>query len=127
MGKKSKHKGYRGKGGGQAIVLASSGELEAHGGGGGGGRLKDGASDVLWEGAAIIGARKMAVAHIDKMVEKAKPAERDTVRREESRSLGLKMAAGGFLGLRTFAKGDLANTGSRASFVNGCILVADSL
>lgn len=123
---KGKKKGYRGKGG--QIVMASSGELDMHGSSGGGnGRLKEGASEVLWEGAAIVGVRKLAVAHVEEVVAKAKPADRDAVRRDTSKSLGLKMMAGGFFGLRTFARGDMANTGSRASFVNGCILISDAL
>lgn len=120
MGKKSKAivlsgGGGDGGGGGKGLSL----------GGGGGAKMKDGASSLLWLGAAVGGGRKLMSAELEKI-----DADKKLTQPEKAaakRKLAFKVGAVSFFGLRTLKKGDMLHTAAMAGYINACVAAADTI
>jgi len=120
-----KNRGSKGKG---AMVLSSGGTaLTVPVAGGKGPQLKEGASEVLWEGGASFVTAKWLQGEIDALyrkhnlemklvpVDPKKPTNEGEARKD-IRALCLKVGAGGFLGRRVFANnGDIVHHGATAA------------
>lgn len=111
----------------KAIVLASGGAELAKGGGGGGPQLKQGASDVLWEGGASYGFAKWLQGEIASVyakhnlvqklvqIDPKKPGNENEAKKE-IKSLLLKVGVGGVFGRRMLAaNGDIAHHATTAA------------
>lgn len=144
MGKKHKNKG--------ALVLAHGGAVvpqASHGiviGSSSGGTslptLKEEPGEMLWEGGSIAAFRVWCLGQIKAIRRKhglddhgqpivdSDGAERPhdkSAADQEIKSFAAKVAAGGYIGRRTFASGDITHTLSKAAFINGIVMLADQM
>lgn len=120
---------------GGAIVLASGSEMQR--GGAQGPMLKAAPAELFYQAGGIMTFRKLFTAEYEKELKKvqdAKPAGRNGKRPDLTeaekkavlRGLGWKALGLGYVGIRTFEKGDLTGAGSFGLFANGCVAMADS-
>lgn len=129
---KFKKKGNKMKYGGGAMVLHSGGGLAPAAAGP---MLKPAPAGMLYEAAAVAAGRKWVTSELEKQYqEKAralgkKSADQLTAgeKSDVMRSLGWKLMGGGYIARRTFESGDMVGAAGQGAFVNGIILVTDSL
>lgn len=126
-------KGKKVKYGGGAMVLASQADMARPASGGP--MLKEAPAGLLYQAGAIVAGRKLVTSELDKaysekarQLGKKKPEDlSDSEKADVMRSLGWKALFAGYVGLRTFEKDDMTGAMSMGAFVNGAVLLADSV
>lgn len=129
----AKSKGKKGKVrySGGAMVLAPQGEMMRPTSGGP--MLREAPSELLYQAGAIGLGRKLLMSEYEKKVAQLQATKKkgeevtEAEKKDIMRGLGWKAMGLGYVGIRTFEKGDMTGAGSYGAFVNGVVMLSDSI